>query len=155
MKRWILISLTLVPFIAGHIINSTLAIPVLGIALYYVLPLLTTVFWFWLARQYARNWRTIPASLIGNGAGIFALFFDLWQRTGGSDSTINLTLAYVSQLFSNSAPTYLLAKVAVLFEKQPNFVGERAIIALHILSVLYMAGVFFMGMMWEKKQHKR
>ncbi len=42
-----------------------------------------------------------------------------------------------------------------LFEKQPNFVGERAIIALHILSVLYMAGVFFMGMMWEKKQHKR
>lgn len=154
MKRWILISLTLVPFIAGHIINSTLAIPVLGIALYYVLPLLTTVFWFWLARQHARNWRTIPALLIGNGAGIFALFFDLWQRTGGSDSTINLTLAYVSQLFSNSAPTYLLAKVAVLFEKQLNFVGERAIIALHILSVLYMAGVFFMGMMWEKKQHK-
>ena len=84
MKRWILISLTLVPFIAGHIINSTLAIPVLGIALYYVLPLLTTVFWFWLARQYARNWRTIPALLIGNGAGIFALFFDLWQRTGSA-----------------------------------------------------------------------
>lgn len=67
MKKWILISLTLVPFIAGHIINSTLTIPVLGVALYYVLPLLTTVFWFWLARQYARNWRTIPALLVGNG----------------------------------------------------------------------------------------
>ena len=53
--------------IVGYIINHFILLPVIGMVFYRVLPLLTTVFWFYLGRQYVRSaWKTIPAILIGN-----------------------------------------------------------------------------------------
>ena len=50
MKKSVLVLLTFVPFIVGHIINISIRIPVIGMIIFYVLPLLTTVFWFYLGR---------------------------------------------------------------------------------------------------------
>ena len=81
MKKCVLVLLTFVPFIVGHIVNRSISIPVIGSIVFYVLPLLTTAFWFYLGRQYARStWKTIPALLIGNATGIISLLIYLWQR---------------------------------------------------------------------------
>ena len=55
MKKCVLVLLTFVPFIVGHIVNRSISIPVIGSIVFYVLPLLTTAFWFYLGRQYARS----------------------------------------------------------------------------------------------------
>ena len=72
MKKCVLVLLTFVPFIVGHIVNRSISIPVIGSIVFYVLPLLTTAFWFYLGRQYARStWKTIPALLIGKIGSAF------------------------------------------------------------------------------------
>lgn len=98
MKKSVLVLLTFVPVIVGYIINFSLRIPLIGMIIFYVLPLLTTVFWFYLGRQYALStWKTVPALLIGNAAAIASLLIYLWQRLIETDQTANRTLLVVSQ----------------------------------------------------------
>lgn len=151
MKKICLVIFTFVPFLVGYIVNISIKLPVIGSVLFFALPLLTTVFWFYLGRQYAcSNWKTIPALLIGNVTGIVSLFIYLWQYFLKTDETINLALMSISQMFSDAAPTYFLAKVAILFEIQPNYVGTRSKVALQLLSVGYMMAVFLLGFIREK-----
>ena len=119
MKKICLVLLTFVPCLVGYLVNISIRLPVIGSIIFYVLPLFTTVFWFYLGRQYALStWKTVPALLIGNATGVISLLIYLWQFFLKTEATINLTLASISQMFSAAAPTYLLAKIAVLFE--PN-----------------------------------
>jgi len=155
MKKSVLILLTFVPIIVGYIVNFTIRIPVIGMVIFYVLPLLTTVFWFYLGRQYARStWKTVPAILVGNATGVISLLNYLWQFLLKTDETRNLTLSGASQMFSASAPTYLLGRFAILFEEQPNYTGRASMVALQVISVVYMIVVFCIAVFWEKKKQK-
>ena len=156
MRKVYLVLFTFIPFLVGYIINISVAkLPVMGSVVFYVLPLLTTAFWFYLGKQYARStWKTIPALMIGNTTGVASLLIYLWQRFLKKEETINLTLTGISQMFSDAAPTYLLAKVAILFETKPNYVGMRSMVALQVLSVGYMIVVFLFGFICGKKTAK-
>ena len=155
MKKSVLILLTFIPIIVGYIVNFTIRIPVIGMMIFYALPLLTTLFWFYLGRQYARSlWKTVPAILIGNATGVVSLLVYLWQFLLETDETRNLTLAGASQMFSASAPTYLLARLAIFFEEQSNYTGRTSMVALQVVSVVYMIMVFCMAVFWEKKKQK-
>lgn len=155
MKKSILVLLTFVPMIVGYIVNVSLLIPVVGMIVFYVLPLLMTAFWLYLGRQYARSsWKTIPALLIGNATGIVSLLIYLWQIFLETDETINLFLMSVAQMFSNAAPIYLLSKAAILFETRPNYAGRNFMVALNVMSFAYMIVVFLLGFFWEKKMGK-
>lgn len=155
MKKSVLILLTFIPIIVGYIVNFTIRIPVIGMMIFYALPLLTTLFWFYLGRQYARSlWKTVPAILIGNATGVVSLLVYLWQFLLETDETRNLTLAGASQMFSASAPTYLLARLAIFFEEQPNYTGRTSMVVLQVVSVVYMIMVFCIAVFWEKKKQK-
>lgn len=153
MKKSVLVLLTFVPVVIGYFLNISIALPVIGAVLFYILPLLTTVFWFYLGRQYARSsWNTIPALLIGNAAGFISLLLYLWQFLLETDETRNLTLAVASQMFSAAVPTYLFVRLAALFETQANYIGRATMVALQVISFAFMVIVFLCGYSWEKKK---
>lgn len=156
MKKSILVLLTFVPVIVGYIINFSLRIPLIGMIIFYVLPLLTTVFWFYLGRQYALStWKTVPALLIGNAAAIASLLIYLWQRLIETDQTANRTLLVVSQWFFTAAPSYLLARIAVLFEPRPDYIGETSMVALHVIAFVYMTAFFYSASFLKRELKSR
>ncbi len=152
MKKPILVLLTFVPVIAGSVLNRTILIPGIGTLLYYVLPLLTTAFWFWIGIQFARSaWKTIPAILIGNATGVGSLLVYLWQVFLTSDETRNMELMGLSQMYGASVQgSSWMARLALLFESEPNTIGMASAVALQIISVVFMISVFLAGFLWEK-----
>lgn len=155
MKKSALILLSFVPIVVGYLVNITLLLPGIGMLCYYVLPLLATVFWFYLGRKYAHSsWKTIPAILIGNATGILSLLIYLWQYLLMPDEAKNLLLTGASQMFSASAPMYLLAGIAILFEREPNYIGSASMVALQVISTIYMIIIFSGGLLWEKRNMK-
>jgi len=151
MKKCVLVLLTFVPIIVGYIVNHLLVLPVIGVGLYFVLPLLTTAFWFYLGRQYAHStWKTAPAILIGNATGVISLLVYLWLFLLENAETRNLSLAAASQMFSMSTPLYLFGRFAVLFD----YTGRTTYVTQQVISVLYMITVFSVAIFWEKKHFK-
>lgn len=152
MKKSVLILLTFIPIVVGYIINFSVRLPVIGPILFYILPLLTSVFWFYVGRLYANSTlKTLPALFLGNAVGIISLSVYLCQYFLETDQTRNLALIAAAQMFSDSAPTYLLAKFAILFESQPNYIGRASMVALNVISILYMILIFVLGFIWGKK----
>lgn len=81
MKKSTLVLLTLVPVAVGLVVNFTLRLPVIGSLLFFLLPLATTVFWFYLGGRYARiGWNVLCSLLIGNATGLLSLVVYVWQR---------------------------------------------------------------------------
>lgn len=151
MKKRVLVLLTFVPIIVGYILNLTILLPGIGVLLYYSLPLLTTAFWFWLGMQFARStWKTIPAILIGNATSVGSLLIHLWQSFLTTDETRNMALMGFSQMFGSSAPGFWLARIAILFESEPNTIGMASAVALQVISVVYMIAVFLVGYIFQK-----
>ena len=71
MKRKTLLLLTLVPVLTGYLLNLTILIPGLGMLLYYLMPCITLIFWFFLGDRYSTSeWNFIQSTIIGNGVGI-------------------------------------------------------------------------------------
>lgn len=155
MKKSLLVPAALVPVLVGIMVNYTLAIPVIGSLLFTLLPMLTTVFWVFLGWQYARaGWKVLPAALTANSLGILSLAVYLWQFFGFTDETRNLALAGASQMFSAATPSWLLGRIAILFESQPNYVGRAAMMGLQVLALVYMLLIFIGGYAAEKVVHK-
>jgi len=154
MKKRVLILLSFVPVVVGWLVNILIMIPVIGMAGFYLLPLLTTVFWFFLGKQYAHKWKAVLAVLIAHAVGFCSLLIYLWQFLFETDVTRNLTLATFSQMFSASTPLYLIGRIAVLFESQPNYAGRTSMVAMQVIGLVYMVIVFSAGMYLEKKQTK-
>lgn len=151
MKKSVLVLLTFVPIVVGYLVNRLLFAPVIGTGCFLILPLLTTAFWVYLGFQYARStWKVIPAIFIGNATGILSLLIYIWQMVLETDETRNTALTVLSQMFSGAVPTYLLGRLAILFEVEPNYIGERSMIALQVLSVAYMMVVFLCGYVFGK-----
>ena len=154
MKKSILILLSFVPVVVGWLVNTLIMVPVVGMAGFYLLPLFTTVFWFFLGKQYTHKWKTVPAVLIAHTVGFCSLLIYLWQFLLETDATRNLALAAFSQMFSASAPLYLFNRIAVLFESRPNYIGIASFAAMQVIGLVYMVIVFSVGMYLEKKQTK-
>lgn len=156
MKKSMLVLLTLVPVMVGYIVNWTLLLPVIGSLLFFLLPLATTAFWFYLGGRYARaGWNAPCALLIGNAVGILSLAVYVWQFILLPEEKINLFLAVASQMFSAAVPTYLFGRLAMRFESQPNYIGETTALALQVIAVLYMVVVFGCGYAWQKRKAAR
>lgn len=154
MKRSVLILLSFVPVVVGWLVNILLRIPVIGMAGFYLLPLLTTVFWFFLGKQYAHKWKVVPGILIAHTVGICSVLIYLWQFLLETDATRNTALAVYSQMFSAATPLYLIGRIAVLFERQPNYAGMASLVAMQVIGLVYMVIVFSAGMYLEKKRTK-
>ena len=152
MKKSVLFLLTLVPVVVGYLVNVLIMVPVVGIAGFYLLPLLTTAFWIYLGRQYARRWRTVPALLIAHAVGFCSLLVYLWQFLLETDETRNLTLAVFSQMFSASTPLYLFGGIARLVESQTNYAGRATMVAMQVIALIYMIIVFCVGIYLEKRK---
>ncbi len=90
--------------------------------------------------------------LIGNATGLLSLVVYVWQRVLLLEENVNLFLVAASQMFSAAAPTYLFGRLAMLFESQPNFIGEATALALQVIAVLYMIVVFGLSYAWEKRK---
>lgn len=153
MKKNVLISLSLVPVIVGYLVNALIMVPVLGMACFYLLPLLTTAFWFYLGKQYAARWKFVPAVLIAHIVGVCSLLTYLWQFLLETDETRNPALAGFSQLFSASTPLYLFGWLARLAESQPNHIGSATMTAMQVIALIYMVIVFCIGFYLGKKEN--
>ena len=55
MKKGVLILLTFVPIIIGWAMNLMILIPIFGMILFYALPVVTTIFWIYLGKQFAHR----------------------------------------------------------------------------------------------------
>ena len=152
MKKSVLLLLTLVPVVVGYLVNVLIMVPIIGTASFYLLPLVTTVFWFYMGRQYARRWKAIPAVLIAHTVGLCSLLVYLWQFLLETDETRSLTLAGFSQMFSASTPLYLFGGIARLVESQPNYVGRATMVAMQVIALVYMIIIFCIGIYWEKRK---
>ena len=151
MKKSVLLLSTLVPVVVGYLVNVLIMVPVIGMASFYLLPLVTTVFWFYMGKQYTRRWKAVPAVLIAHTVGFCSLLVFLWQFLLETDETRNLTLAVFSQMFSASTPLYLFGGIARFFDFHPNYAGRAAIVAMQVIALVYMMIVFCIG----KKKKKR
>jgi hypothetical protein len=58
-------------------------------------------------------------------------------------------------MFSASAPGYLLARIAILFESKPNAIGMTSMVALNVISVVYMIAVFCVAILWERDKIRK
>ena len=154
MKKSVLVLLSFVPVVVGWLVNILIMVPVIGMVGFYLLPLLTTVFWFFLGKRYARKWKAVPAVLIAHTVGICSLLIYLWQFLLETDVTRNLTLAAFSQMFSAATPLYLFGRLAMLFESQPNYAGRASMVAMQGIGLVYMVIVFSVGLYLEKRRTK-
>ena len=146
MKKPVLILLTFFPLLVGWLINASFNVPSLFRVAYYLLPLLTLVFWFLLGKQYARtDWPAPLAILIGNATGLVSLLLYLWQFVLVSGAHRNLFLAVLSQLFTASVPTYLFGGLLTAFEPDPSRIGIVSMVTVQVLGVLLMLAVFSLG----------
>lgn len=157
MKKRNLVLLTFVPVLVGYLINLVLFVPVVGMLFLYIVPLFVMVFWFYLGSEYSKtDWNVTSSVLIGNLIGILSLVLYLWQFLGKSDETRNMILAGVSQMYSAAIPGYLFAaRLAVLFEAQPNYVGRTTMVAMQVISLIFMIAIFTVGYFWGKKHQKK
>lgn len=154
MKKGVLFLLTFVPIVVGYIINSAIAIPGLGAAVFYIIPLLTAGFWFYLGRRYAEStWKFIPSLLIGNATGIISFLLYVWQFVFETAETRNMTLTVLSQMYSAAVPTYLLGGIVTMFESQSNYTGMTTMVAVQAISVTLFIVIFVCGYIWGKKRN--
>ncbi|MEL7656550.1 MAG: hypothetical protein AAGU75_11655 [Bacillota bacterium] len=155
MKRNTLILLTFVPVVTGYILNLTLLIPGMGVLLYYLLPCITQIFWFYLGNKYSEtNWNIIQSIMIGNGIGFLSLLLYFWQFWGCSDANRNLFLSALSQDFVANT-NLITAKFALLFEAEKNTFSQTSATAMQILGLLLMIIIFILGFVWGKVKNDR
>lgn len=152
MKKPVLILAALVPVVVGYLANILCKVPLLDPAAFYLLPLLTTVFWFHLGKEYARIWNPISALLIAHSVGFCSLSVYLWQFLIETDETRNATLAAFSQMYSVSTPQHLFVRLAMRFESQPHYIGKTTFAAMQVIALVYLMIVFSIGYYWGKRQ---
>lgn len=155
MKKRNLVLMTFVPVLIGYLINTTIFIPVIGMLIFYVVPFLTIGFWFYLGSLYSETtWNALASILIGNAIGILSLLLYLWQFLLKAEETRNLTLAAFSQMFSAATPLYLFGKLAILFETEPNSIGRNSMVAMQVISLVFMIVIFTCGYFWGRKHRE-
>ncbi len=148
----VLILCSFIPIIVGYLVNILIMVPLIGMTGFYTFPILATICWFHLGKEYAKKWKTLPAILIAHALGIISLIIYLWQFLLETDVTRNMFLSGFSQMFSASTPLYLLGFIARFFESEPNYAGRASMVALQVIALVYMIIVFSIGIYFEKKK---
>ena len=155
MKKSVLILLTFVPLIIGYLtyVNTYTMYGTRSVK-YYLLILLSTVFWFFLGMLYTRsNWKPIISVLIAHAVFIFSILVYWWQ----SSIMFNPSLVSLSRLFTASTPiVFISEKIAEFLDLNTGVVWtmERHI-GLQLLALVYMIIVFCFGMHFWKKQKSK
>ena len=143
MKKIILILLTLVPILIGWLINVFIYVPKVGMALFYVLPFVVLVFWFWLGRQYAKtDWSPLSAIIIGSASGLISLVLYIWQFHIITEEARNILIAALSQMYFAAVPEWIFARSGIY-------------IVIHIIALVLMIAVFAFGYITWKKHWKQ
>lgn len=151
MKKLHLVLLTLVPILAGWFINLTIAVPVVGTLIFYLLPLAVLYFWFRLGEQYAGSgWNFCQSLAISNAAGIISLILYIWQFLLESDETRIFFISGLSQMYGAAAPVYLFGWLARMFESQPNYIGRNTFLAVQVIAAALFCIVFTCGYIRRK-----
>lgn len=151
MKKYVLVLLTFVPSLVGYLFNYAIFIPVIGMILLYILPILIFTFWFWLGMQYSKtDWGAVRSTLIGSATGIISLALYAWQFLGQSDETRNMTLAGLSQMYA-VAICFFFAKIATMLEPQFAYVGQLTKLAMQAISIAFMIAIFTIGYFLGKR----
>ncbi len=147
--KLLLILLTLVPILTGHIINWSISLATIGTVILYIVPLAVVVFWFWLGTRYSKtNWKPIVAILIGNLTGILSLLLYVWQFLLVSDENRDFALAGLSQMFTTSVPVYLYSSIVGLFA---NLFGGNYMLTIIVIALIIMIIIFTLGYLFGKK----
>ena len=161
INKWLLWLLTFVPVPAGYLINLVTANSFLsgntitGSFFYYCLPLAVLVFWFWLGCQFSKTtWSFWPSMLIGNMSGILSLILFVWQFFGHNDAIRNMFIAGLSQGFLCSTPMYLLSRISIMFDSDPNTIDIYDQLYVYIVSVVLMMAIFMLGYYYGIKSRK-
>jgi hypothetical protein len=142
----------LVPVILGYILNMTLIVPFVGSIVYYILPLLTLVLWFWIGSKYGQtNWNILQSILIGNLVGFISLGLYLWQFTVLNDDKRDLFIAGFSQMFT-ACTNIFTVRIAILFEAEQNAITQTSATALQYLGLILMVVVFAFGYVYGKRK---
>ena len=153
MKKTKLVLLTLVPVVIGWLINRLIMTPIIGMLLFYVLPLGVMIFWFWLGKQYAKtDWSFVVSIIISSTTGLISLALYIWQFLFETDGTRDIFIAGLSQMYSAATPIYLFGWLANLFEAQPNYIGRATFLAVQVISVVILLVVFICGYIKGKKR---
>ncbi len=148
MKRSVLVLLTFIPLLIGCLINFSIMVPIIGSASFTLLPIVTTIFWFYLGKKFAQSgWNIITSVLIANATGILSLLIYIWQFWFRTADTRNLVLAALSQYFSLSVPSYLFGWVIGAFGSQSYI----HMLTMQIFAVVFMMLVFVCGYWWGKR----
>ena len=151
MNKGILFLLTFIPIIAGYLRNSLLFTPVLGIILFYVVPIAVFIFWFWLGIQYSKaDWNAGKAIFIGNAVGMTSTILYLVIPL----NQINIYLAGFLQMFTASVSNPLFGMIAINFEPHPNQITQVSAMAMSVISLTVMIFVFALGVIYGKKHKK-
>jgi hypothetical protein len=154
MKKNMLILLTFVPVATGYILNLTLMIPGLGTLLYFLIPCITLIFWFYLGTRYSKiSWNIIQSTIIGNGIGFLSLLLYYWQFWWKDDNNRNFFFAGFSQLFVANT-NLLTAKFAMLFEAEENTFTLTTSTAMQMLGLLLMVIIIMFGYVYDKVKSK-
>lgn len=154
MKKNRLIFLTLVPVATGYLLNLTVLLPGLGTLLYYLIPCISLIFWFYLGSKYSKtSWNIIQSTIIGNGIGFLSLLLYYWQFWVNDDNNRNLFFAGFSQMFVANT-NLLTAKYAMLFEAEKNTITLTSSTAMQVLGLLLMIIIFMIGYVYGKMKSK-
>jgi hypothetical protein len=145
MQRNVLILLTFVPVLTGYLLNRLILVPGLGTLLFYLMPCVTLLFWFFLGTRYAKSdWNFIQSTVIGNGVGILSLGLYFWQFLLCGDDSRNIFLAGFSQDFTSNTNLFT-ARLAMLFEAEKNTISQTSTTAMQVLGLLFMIIIFMLG----------
>ena len=155
MKKNVLVLCSFIPIIVGYLVNILIMVPLIGMTGFYTFPILMTICWFFVGKEYAKRWKTFAAIIIAHALGILSLIIYCWQFLLETDETRNMFLSGISQMFSASTPLYLLGFIARFFESQSNYAGRVSMVALQVISLVYMIIVFCVGMYVGKNKLKK
>ncbi|WP_040210287.1 hypothetical protein [Clostridium polynesiense] len=148
MKKVKLILMALLPIIIGYLFINIFFIP----WLMYTVPFLVMGYWFWVGGKFAENVKSpLKATLYANFIGTIAFVLYYYQFVITADKDRNLTLAVFFQLFT--APLGIItAKIALIFQRNPNEVTPVTFFAIQALGLILMMLVFFSGYVYKKKR---
>lgn len=157
MKKsaWKLLLVSLVPLAVGWVYNVTFmmwaTIPVLGMFIWYGAPLAVLAFWGLLGYNCrAKGRRYLPTLALTHWVMAAEVAVYLWQFLLVGDEARSMLLAGFSQWFNVFA--IYTTRLALLFESQPNYIGQATMTASEVIALVLMVLAFSLGWLWPHRK---
>ena len=157
MKKsaWKLLLAGLAPAAVGWVYNVTFmiwaTIPVLGMFIWYGVPLAVLAFWGLLGYNCrAKGRRYLPTLALTHWVMAAEVAVYLWQFLLVGDEARSMLLAGFSQWFNVFA--IYTTRLALLFESQANYIGQATMTAAEVIALALMALAFSLGWLWPHRK---